>query len=400
MMDARRRGLVLLLTHAVLIQIIIFGMRPALSYAALGLGSSPAFLGFLSAFYALPALFLALPAGRIVDVIGERRGLVIGAVTVSAAAAIAVVGVGSLFVLMIAAVILGCGQMFTVLGQQSYVGAISSAKRSDAAFGLYGFAAALGQTVGPLMLALPGGTPAMPPVALIFTVSLGCAVLMLLVSLLIRTPPRAAVAARAPMLRAARGVLSTKGLPHALVAGSLVLASVDIFIAYAPLVGHDRGLSAVVISVMLVARSAFSMFSRLFLGVLSKAFGRRWLLVGSILLSGLMLAGFVFDVPTPVLIAFSCGYGFVVGICQPITMSWISLIAPPGTRALAMSMRLAANRLGQTVLPAALGVLAAAAGAAGVLGASGGMLMIAAWAGTGVPDDPGEGTETEEQTTP
>ncbi|WP_417563494.1 MFS transporter [Microbacterium sp.] len=392
-MDARRRGLVLLLAHAALMQIIIFGMRPSLSYAALGLGSSPAFLGVLSAFYALPALILALPAGRIVDLIGERRGMVIGAVTVSVAAGVAALGSGSLPALLVASVLLGCGQMFTVLGEQSYVGAISTAQRSDATFGIYGFAVAAGQTAGPLLLTLPGGTPSMPPVALIFTVSFGFAVVMLAVSFLIRSPARAVAGDRQPMLRAARGVLSTKGLPNALIAGSLVLASVDIFIAYAPLVGHDRGLSAVVISIMLVARSAFSMFSRLFLGVLSNALGRRWLLVTSIFGSAVMLAGFVFDLPAPVLIAFACGYGFVVGICQPITMSWISLIAPPGTRGLAMSMRLAANRLGQTILPATLGILAAAAGAAGVLGASAVMLLVAAGAGFGVPSDPGEGAD-------
>jgi MFS family permease len=110
-----------------------------------------------------------------------------------------------------------------------------------------------------------------------------------------------------------------------------------------------------------------------------------------------MLGAFVFDLPAGVLIAFACGYGFVIGICQPITMSWISLIAPVGTRALAMSMRLAANRLGQTVLPATLGVLAAAAGAAGVLGASSVMLLIAAGAGLGVPSEPAaEAQPTEE----
>ena len=61
-----------------------------------------------------------------------------------------------------------------------------------------------------------------------------------------------------------------------------------------------------------------------------------------------------------------------------------------------MSMRLAANRLGQTVLPASLGILAAATGAAGVLAASSVMLLVAAWSGTGVPRDPAAGATAEE----
>ncbi len=306
-------------------------------------------------------------------------------------------GHGSLVVLMGASMLLGCGQMFTVLGEQSYVGAISTAGRSDTTFGIYGFAVALGQTLGPIMLVLPGGSAHLPPVVLIFAVSLGCALLLLVVSLLIRSPARAAAFERVGMLSAARGVLATRGLPSALVAGSLVLASVDIFIAYAPLIGQDRRLPAIVISAMLVARSGFSMLSRLFLGVLARGLGRRWLLVSSILASALMLAGFVLDVPAGVLVVFACGYGFVIGICQPITMSWISLIAPAGTRGLAMSMRLAANRLGQTVLPATLGVLAAAAGAAGVLGASSVMLLVAAAAGLGVPSDTSEAPASQQE---
>ncbi|GAA3757688.1 hypothetical protein GCM10022240_08070 [Microbacterium kribbense] len=386
-MTRTSRGLILVLGHAVLIQIIIFGMRPSLSYAALEFGSSPAFLGVLSAMYALPALFLALPAGRIVDVIGERGSMLIGAVTVVAAAFVAVVGVGSLPLVSLAAVLLGGGQMFTVLAQQSYIGGISTRHRSDATFGLYGFAASFGQTIGPLLLALPGEHTGTPPLGLVFTISLICAIVMFGVSLFIRSPARSTISARTGMLRTAGGVLTAKGLSGALIAGSLVLASVDIFIAYAPLIGQDRAIPAVVISIILVVRSLASMASRLFLGVFSHAFGRRWLLVGSIVLSAVTLGAFAFDLPAGVLIAFAFGYGFVVGICQPITMSWISLIAPPGTRGLAMSMRLAANRLGQTVLPAALGLLAASAGADGVLGASSIVLLAAAWSGMGVPAD-------------
>lgn len=193
------------------------------------------------------------------------------------------------------------------------------------------------------------------------------------------------------MLRAARTVLATHGLPNALVAGSLVLATVDIFVAYAPLLGQERGITAAVISLMLVVRSGFSMISRLFLGPLARGLGRRWLLVGSILVSAATLGAFFFALPAWVLVALTCGYGFAIGVCQPITMSWISLIAPTGMRGIAMSLRLASNRLGQTALPALLGTLAAATGAAGVLGASGALLLVAAGSGLGVPDDRGGG---------
>ncbi|WP_417555707.1 MFS transporter [Microbacterium sp.] len=386
-----RRGMLLLLVHAALIQIIVFGIRPSLSYAALDVGASPTLLGLLTAFYALPALVLAMPAGRLTDVIGERAGMIIASVITVAATLVAVLGARSLGMLIAASVLLGCGQMMTVLAEQSFVGAISPAGRSDSIFGIYGFAVALGQTIGPLMLMLPGDTAHTPPIRLVFTVGLVCAVLMLAVSLTIRGPEPESSQGRVGMLRAAGAVLGTHGLPHALVAGSLVLATVDIFVAYAPLLGQERGISAAVISLMLVARSGFSMISRLFLGPLARGLGRRWLLVGSILVSAVTLGAFFFEVPVWALVVLTCGYGFAIGVCQPITMSWISLIAPTGMRGIAMSLRLASNRLGQTALPALLGTLAAATGAAGVLGASGALLLVAAGAGLGVPDDRGTG---------
>jgi ABC-type transport system involved in cytochrome c biogenesis permease subunit len=49
-----------------------------------------------------------------------------------------------------------------------------------------------------------------------------------------------------------------------------------------------------------------------------------------------------------------------------------------------MSLRLASNRLGQTVLPSLLGTVAAATGAAGVFVATGIVLFGGAWSGAAV----------------
>ena len=190
------------------------------------------------------------------------------------------------------------------------------------------------------------------------------------------------------MIATAGRVLSTPGLPRALIASSMVLASVDIFVAYAPLLGRDRHLGAAIISVMLVARSAFSMLSRLALGRLSRALGRRTVLVWSIFLSAISLGLLALPVSPIILIVIAAAYGFSVGICQPITMSWISVLAPPGTRGLAMSLRLATNRLGQTTIPTTLGLVSAATGAAGVLVSTGAMLLLATWSSAAIAPGP------------
>ena len=83
----RPRAILFVLAHAVVIQLITFAMRPTLSYAVLDVGGSPALLGVVVAAFAVPALILALPAGHVIDRIGERPSLLVGAGALIAAAA-------------------------------------------------------------------------------------------------------------------------------------------------------------------------------------------------------------------------------------------------------------------------------------------------------------------------
>jgi hypothetical protein len=78
---------------------------------------------------------------------------------------------------------------------------------------------------------------------------------------------------------------------------------------------------------------------------------------------GLPLPGWV----TAVLVV---ALGLGLGVGQPLTMSWLAETAPAGLRGRAMSLRLTGNRLGQVVIPSAVGAVAAGVGAAGVLGAT------------------------------
>lgn len=374
--------------HVVTVQIIIYAMRPTLSYAVLEAGAPPAFLGAISAAFAVPGLLLAIPAGHAIDRVGERLLLVLGPTAIVIAAALAMLAGSSVAQLVLATVLLGLGHLLTLVGQQAKVANSTPSGRFDSVFGLYTFSASLGQTLGPLLLSLPGATPETPPLAPIFAVSLGLALSMLALSAFMRSSASRRSLGSPGMLATAGSLLRTRGLPQSLVATSIVLSSLDIFLAYLPALGHERGISAAAVSVMLVTRSVFSMLSRLFLGRMVGALGRRNVLVWSIGSAAIMLSGVALPLPFGWLVVLCAAYGFVIGVCQPITMSWVSDLAPPGTRGLAMSMRLASNRLGQSVLPAVVGVIAAATGAAGVLVGTGALLAGAAFSSSVVPDKP------------
>ncbi|MFC6093183.1 MFS transporter [Saccharothrix lopnurensis] len=374
----RRPALVALFVHSVLTQVVTFVLRPAASYRALELEVPASWLGALSASFALVPLVLALPAGHVVDRVGERRVLLVGSVLMTGAGAVFVLLGDSLAGLLAGSVLLGTAHLCAVVGQQALVAnAAAPGGRLDSAFGYYTFAASLGQLLGPLLIPLLGGGGSIPDTGPVFLGA--CAVSVLLVGCVLPLPGRGAGRERAAAEAGGLGaLLRLPGLVRALTTSCVVIAGVDITLVYLPALGADRDLSAGLVSALLALRAAASMVSRLLLGRLSAALGRRRLLVGSIALAALGLAACAAPVPPWALVVAVVVAGLGLGVGQPLTMSWLAGSAPPGARGRAMSLRLTGNRAGQVVIPAAVGAVAAGLGAAGVLGMTAAAL---AWTG-------------------
>jgi predicted MFS family arabinose efflux permease len=125
------------------------------------------------------------------------------------------------------------------------------------------------------------------------------------------------------------------------------------------------------------------MTARVFMLPLLRVLGRRWLLASSMVLTASALAILPLAGPdTRILFVLLACAGLGLGVAQPITMSWVAGRAPTGARATALGVRLTANRLGQLLLPSAVGVVAGAAGvsaifvALGVLLAASGTVVV------------------------
>ncbi|WP_049562640.1 MFS transporter [Nonomuraea sp. SBT364] len=387
MPDFRHRHAVLP-AHSAGTQIITFVLRPTMSYRAIELDVPSAWLGVLGASFALAPLLLAVPAGHAADRYGERRMAVAGALFLTAAA-IAFTTIGHTVAgLVVAGILLGTGHLGSVIAQQALVANTTERGRHDTAFGHYTFAASLGQAAGPLLIAAFGGEGAIPDTGRIFAASCGLALLLLALSALLPNHPIGRTEADGGDLRT---LLRLPGLGHALLTSCVVLAAVDITLAYLPALGTELGLTAGAVGLLLTLRGLASMISRFFLGRLARAVGRRRLLVVSTLgaAAGMLLT----PVPMPLwlLAALLVVVGFGLGVGQPLTMSWLAESAPEGMRGRAMSLRLVGNRTGQLVIPGAAGLVAAGLGA-------GGVLLVAAlslgWAGVAarrLPVDPRKG---------
>ncbi|MFM8405381.1 MAG: MFS transporter, partial [Actinomycetota bacterium] len=133
-----------------------------------------------------------------------------------------------------------------------------------------------------------------------------------------------------------------------------------------PLVGTELGISPVVIGAILSLRSGAAMVSRFSLGKLTKRFGSANVMNISIFSSAIFLFISVFATTSVSLGVVMAIIGFLLGIGQPLTMSIVSKKTPVEERAMAISIRLLGNRLGQFLVPLGAGALAAPFGGGAV----------------------------------
>ncbi|MQA97034.1 MAG: MFS transporter [Streptosporangiales bacterium] len=354
-----------------------FMLRPTMSYRAIELDVPAGWLGAIAASFAIVPLILAIPVGHMADRYGEHRVARAGSVLlILCALCFALLG-HSVPGLVMGGLLLGAGHLGCVVGQQALVANTTERGRFDAAFGHYTFVASIGQAAGPVLISAAGRGGPIPDTQLIFWWACGLSVLLTLFALPLAASARGSVVDRG----ASSGLgelIRRPGLMRALLTSCIVLSAVDITLVYLPALGADRGLAAGTVGALLAARGIASMVSRLFLGRLASAVGRRRLLVTSTIAAATALLITPLPVPVWVLAVLLVVAGFGLGVGQPLTMSWLAEAAPPGQRGRAMSLRLMGNRTGQVIIPSAAGLVAAGLGAAGVLWAT---ALGLGWAG-------------------
>jgi MFS family permease len=375
------------LGHAILLQVVTFCLRPSISYAALEAGLGPEALGMLSAAFALPGLVLVVPAGRVADRLGERVVAIVGGSLMVVAALGVLVGHSQVLLLMAGTVLFGVGHSLTVVADQALLANRTPSARRDSVFGAYAFVISLGQAIGSGLLAINAGDGSAPDLPLQFTLSVALSATGLACATFMRRSPRHEHALGAPPDSILQ-LLRRRSVLRAIIASSIVVTAVEISLVYFPALGYERGFPAWAISAMLVSRSTAAMASRLGLGLWIRLLGRRTLMVASVALSAGALAAIALPLDRGWTIVLCVLFGFTNGISQPLTLSWLSEIAAPGQRGTLLSLRIGAVRISQAVLPTAVGTLAVATGAGGVLLAVAALVGVAAWMSAAIGSRP------------
>jgi MFS family permease len=165
------------------------------------------------------------------------------------------------------------------------------------------------------------------------------------------------------------GIGSVLRAPHmskALWASMVVLTATDVLTVYMPAIGAERGWSVAFVSALLAVRAALSFAVRVGTAPLLRLLGRRPLLVGACVIGAVALLLMGPEMPPWVALLLMAITGLALGIGQPLTMAWVSRSAPDGLRATALAARITANRIGQSLIPVAVGGVAALAGSGAI----------------------------------
>lgn len=373
-------GLVL---HTVLLHGTFNAAKVMVSYKTLAEGGDAFAVGMMVTAYSLVPLFAALSVGRLVD-----RGLYVPILWVGTAACTAALAGAALSsgipALVLFSMLLGLGQLLMTVSSQAFIPASFAPQELNSRFGTLTLGVSIGQTLGmPLAGAVaawasdgtgPNAEAGLWAMCALAALAFPCV-------LVIMRRPAAKRVGRAQAKAAAvspRVLLGTPGMKPAIFASMATLAAIDLMSAYLPVIGEKHGLSVVVVTALITVRTVATIVSRAFMGALTARFDPMLLLWLSSLAAGITVFAIPLWVWVPFLAVIMVVSGFGFGLTQPLTMTWVSMLATPGNRAAVMSIRLAGNRLSQVVMPIAASTVASVAGVGSIFFLSGGVLMLAA----------------------
>jgi MFS family permease len=358
-----------LLLCSTLTQATIYVLRPMITYRALELDANAAQVGLIAAVYALFPVLLALQFGRLVGRLGEGKFIIAGTVTMILTSLLLILS-NSLILLSLATALSGIAHLACMLGGQTMVALRTPRESYDRYFGYYTFSASVGHMVGPLLATVVAGSNGVLPKSTSNAFLLGAVLsIAALVPVLSWRRERPSVEAKTNgegTYSAAIRLVRKPGILAAIYISLAISATADVLVVFLPLYGSENNFSPYAVGIILALRAGTTMMSRFFLGRLSERFSTYQLLMWSTLISLVACGAMAFAKSAISLAAIVFIAGFSLGIGQPLTMSLVAQKTQPEERALAVSARLMGNRLGQFLVPAAAGILAAASGAGAV----------------------------------
>jgi predicted MFS family arabinose efflux permease len=364
--DVNYRLLVPLLSSAAAGQAVTAIVRVTTSYRIVELGLPVVWLGIVSATFAILPVFIAVWLGRFIDRGHDALATWIGSALMVVACAGLWASGASMVALLLFTALLGVGQLFTVISQQMLCVRCSRLRSREAVFGNYMVASAVGQGLGPLVVAWSGGDATVPPTQFLFATGFAASVVALACAAPIRPSRRRGKPQGGKEITPVGQLLRTPGLAAVMIASVITVTAADLIVVYLPLLGAERSIDVNAIGGLLTARAAASMAARLIYVRLIVVFGRVALMVGSMVLASVAFASLAVPMPIAALYAATSTTGFCIGIATTITITSVVVLTAAAARGTANSLRVTGNRIAQAAMPFGASLVAAVTGAGGI----------------------------------
>lgn len=341
------------------------GVRLMVAYAALEATGSPAFVGIIAAVFALSGFVVSIPSGRMIDRYGSARIALLGSL-VCIVGIVAALLFPSIVGIVVVAVLVGAAQVYVIVAQQGFVARVTTGNL-DSAFGTLTAAVSIGQLIGPPVVTLAAAAWAASETHPNTSVGLAVCGALLVVALPTFFALRSVERRTAPALgrtqkaAALSDVLRLPGMIRSLLVGAGVLVTVDLLAAFTPVWAVAQDIPAAVVGWLLALRALFTISSRFGVSRLVERFGRKILLLVAISLAALALVLLPFaDAWWAIPVMAMIGLG--LGLPQPLTLAWMSSLAPPHARGAVFGARMTVNRLAQVILPLLVATVAGPVG--------------------------------------
>ena len=363
--DTDHRLLVPLLIGTMLVQLVTAMVRVTTSYRAVELDLSIVWLGLIAATFAICPILIAVRVGRQIDRGYDAQTNWLGAAILAVACA-SFAFASSPVALLVASAVMGTGHIMLMASQQMLCVRAAGPRSLESVFGNYMVAGAIGQGIGPYVVGWFGGAASVPPTQLLFIVGAVIAALSFAVALTMRPGPDKPRASGEIEVVPVREIVRIPGLVEVVLAGVILVSASDIIVIYIPLLGAERNIDVHAVGLLLTVRAVFSMVARLFYARMVLAFGRWPIMIVSTFACALSYAAFAAPLPLWAMHVAIAMMGFSFGLATTLSITIVVDMTGVNARGTANSLRIMSNRVGQFALPFGAGLVAAAAGLAGL----------------------------------
>jgi MFS family permease len=353
------RTLYLLIFITLLNHSVFAGTRVSASLYAIHLGATPFTVGVLMALYSVLPMLFAVSMGRLTDRIGARPLMLTGSVAIGAGAILPFVwpGMSSLY---FASVLVGSGFMMYQVAAQHIVGYIGKPEDRPMNFSLSALGFSISGFAGPMIAGFGidafGHTATFAVLAafpLVPTAVLGLNRLRL---------PQPHAHASPVGGRSVADLLRHRDLLPVFITSGLLAAAWDMFTFAIPIYGSRVGLSASSIGLVLGTFSVATFVIRGLLPAISRRLTAWPLLAMSLAIAGASFFLFPLLERAALLMAVAFLLGLGLGMSQPMVMSLLHNIVPPGRVGEAIGVRMTLVNLSQITIPLLFGALGTALG--------------------------------------